>query len=67
MYLGKPENVKAVQALEKACALDSPNGCGMLGLVYMQGKAVAKDEVKGKSSLTKACGLGFQPACQLIK
>lgn len=64
---GSPDAARALRLLERACALDAAQGCLSLGVVYLQGKLVAKDPARGETHVRKACSLGFEPACELLK
>ncbi|MFP6056266.1 tetratricopeptide repeat protein [Helicobacter pylori] len=53
--------------LSKACELNSGNGCRFLGDFYENGKYVKKDLRKAAQYYSKACKLGDQETCEVLK
>jgi TPR repeat protein len=58
---------KAAPFLEQACSSDRAYTCYYLGSMYSLGQGVAKDTEKGKQLLSKACSLGYERACNVVK
>ena len=50
-------------ALEKACNLGDGKGCNDLGIKYVKGEGVAKDEYKAIEFYRKACNLKYAWGC----
>ncbi|MGN8492302.1 hypothetical protein ACR9MT_00605 [Helicobacter pylori] len=42
-------------------------GCKNLGTLYYNGKGVEKDLIKAAQYISKACKLGDQEACEILK
>ncbi|WP_258221399.1 SEL1-like repeat protein [Helicobacter pylori] len=42
-------------------------GCGALGMLYEYGQGVEKDLIKATYFYSKACKLGFQKTCEILK
>ncbi|OOQ40419.1 Sel1 repeat protein HcpC, partial [Helicobacter pylori] len=42
-------------------------GCGNLGVLYQKGEVVEKDLTKADQYISKACKLGDQEACEVLK
>jgi hypothetical protein len=51
----------------KACDGNVRESCTNLGLMYLRGLGIDKNEPKGRALLQKACSAGYKPACQEIK
>ncbi|WP_441699020.1 tetratricopeptide repeat protein [Helicobacter pylori] len=65
---GKVEDfIRGRKYIEKACELNSGNGCRFLGDFYENGKYVKKDLRKAAQFYSKACKLGDQEACETLK
>ena len=54
---------EAPAILEKACELQSGNGCATLGFLYATGKAVKKDDKRATVLYRKSCELGDAQGC----
>ena len=62
---GVPQSHSQAAVLyQKACKGESGIGCNNLGLAYMAGRGVKKDAAAGQQFRSKACELGYKPACQ---
>lgn len=49
--------------MEKACALKQPDGCGMAGVMLIQGMGGAADGAKGLAYIQQACEAGRAASC----
>ncbi|MCQ2923472.1 SEL1-like repeat protein [Helicobacter pylori] len=58
---------QAKKYFEKACNLNYGGGCGNLGDLYDDGKGVEKNSIKAAQYVSKACKLGDQNACKVLK
>ncbi|GAA7163858.1 hypothetical protein HpBGD52_06330 [Helicobacter pylori] len=63
----KQDFFKARKYFEKACDLKYGGGCGALGMLYEYGQGVEKDLTKATQFYSKACKLGLQKACEILK
>ncbi|WRG41659.1 SEL1-like repeat protein [Helicobacter pylori] len=63
----KQDFSKAKKYFEKACALNNSVGCGALGMLYEFGQGVEKNLTKATYFYSKACKLGFQKTCEILK
>ncbi|RVZ58843.1 sel1 repeat family protein [Helicobacter pylori] len=63
----KQDFSKARKYFEKACDLKYGGGCGALGDLYDDGKGVEKNSIKAAQYVSKACKLGDQNACKVLK
>ncbi len=63
----KQDFSKARKYFERACDLNISGGCGALGDLYDDGKGVEKDLIKAAYFYSKACKLGYQLACEMLK
>lgn len=64
--LSEPEDIsknKAFKYYRKACSLDNPTACGIVGAYYQLGKVVEKNIFKSKEYYKKACALGNELFC----
>jgi TPR repeat protein len=59
---GAPDQKKAIELYEKACALNAQT-CSMLGDAYLRGAGVEKSKAKAKELYSKACSAGAQDGC----
>lgn len=59
------EAPRAKSYFERACGSTSSLGCLGLGMLYRDGRGVAKDPDKAKSLFKKACDAKIAPACKL--
>ncbi len=59
--------IQAKKYFEKACDLDNGLGCGVLGSLYQNGEGVKQDSKKAAQYISKACKLGDQKACEVLK
>ncbi|MFP6206081.1 tetratricopeptide repeat protein [Helicobacter pylori] len=66
LYLEK-DSKKAVALFEKSCDLNISRGCGALGVLYYNGQGVEKNLTKAAQYISKACKLGDQKACEVLK
>ncbi|WP_367709508.1 tetratricopeptide repeat protein [Helicobacter pylori] len=60
----KQDFSKARKYFEKACELKDGGGCGALGDLY---DGVEKNLIKAAYFYSKACKLGFQKTCEILK
>ncbi|GAA7333416.1 tetratricopeptide repeat protein [Helicobacter pylori] len=60
----KQDFSKARKYFEKACDLKYGGGCGALGDLYDD---VEKNLIKAAQFYSKACKLGFQKTCEILK
>jgi len=58
------ETVKGIQYLQRACKLDNPRGCTILGNIFKEGKKACEDPFLAKRYYDKACRLGSEIACE---
>ncbi|GAA7204693.1 hypothetical protein HpBGD72_01100 [Helicobacter pylori] len=58
---------KLFQYLSKACELNSGNGRSFLGDLYRSGDGVKQNLTKAAQFYSKACKLGAQKACEMLK
>ncbi len=63
----KQDFSKARKYFEKACALNNSGGCATLGMLYDDGEGVEKNLIKATYFYSKACKLGFQKTCEILK
>jgi TPR repeat protein len=57
-------NAEAAARMSQAICNDQfSEGCGVLGVLYVQGKGVTADEAKGRELLHRACEKGDEEAC----
>ncbi|GAA7099954.1 hypothetical protein HpBGD16_01070 [Helicobacter pylori] len=63
----KQDFFKARKYFEKACDLKYGGGCGALGMLYEYGQVVEKNLTKAAQFYSKACKLGLQKACEILK
>ncbi|GAA7517571.1 hypothetical protein MMM110_02990 [Helicobacter pylori] len=63
----KQDFFKARKYFEKACDLKYGGGCGALGMLYEYGQGVEKNLTKAAQFYSKACKLGNQKACEILK
>ncbi|GAA6805712.1 hypothetical protein BTM505_08150 [Helicobacter pylori] len=63
----KQDFSKAREYFEKACDLNNGGGCSDLGLLYEYGQGVEKNLIKASQFYSKACKLGYQLACEMLK
>ncbi|GAA7655664.1 hypothetical protein HpMMM60_06880 [Helicobacter pylori] len=47
--------------------MNNGGGCGALGMLYEYGQGVEKDSKKAAQFYSKACKLGLQKACEILK
>jgi hypothetical protein len=60
--------VRAAAFLTKSCDAGEPIACSSLGSLYQSGeKGIPKDKDKAKQLYGKACSLGNQQSCDLLK
>ncbi len=62
----KQDFSKARKYFEKACDLKY-GGCGALAVLYINGQGVEKNLTKADQYISKACKLGDQEACEVLK
>lgn len=63
----KKDVKKANELYQKACDLDTPFGCSVLGVSYLNGEGgLARDVERGKTLLEKACKGGNEFACKQL-
>lgn len=60
----KTDPARAFKLLEKACAADSKYGCGLMGVMYRDGRGTTADKVKAKQYFKKACSMGLDMGCK---
>ncbi|PUD33724.1 sel1 repeat family protein, partial [Helicobacter pylori] len=63
----KQDFSKAKKYFERACGLKYGGGCGALGDLYEDGQGVEKNLTKADQYISKACKLGNQKACEILK
>ncbi|GAA7487692.1 hypothetical protein MMM109_04310 [Helicobacter pylori] len=63
----KQDFSKAKGYFEKACDLKYGGGCGALGMLYENDQGVEKNLIKAAQFYSKACKLGDQDACEVLK
>ncbi|GAA7359622.1 hypothetical protein MLS9_01080 [Helicobacter pylori] len=63
----KQDFTQARKYFERACGLNSGRGCNGLGALYYNGEGVEKDLIKAAQFYSKACKLGEQLACKVLK
>jgi TPR repeat protein len=54
---------RAFRLYQKACDAGERIGCANLGMMYMTGRHVERDPLRGQSLLERSCKLEFGPAC----
>jgi len=62
-YVGDGESLKQ---LKKACDLNDGFVCSRLGVLYMNGEGVKKNESKAKRYYRKACSLNDKTGCYML-
>ncbi len=55
---------QAFKLLTRSCEAENGEGCALLAKMHRIGDGTARNPVKGKALLEKACQLKFEPACQ---
>ncbi|GAA7180060.1 hypothetical protein HpCK102_09730 [Helicobacter pylori] len=63
----KQDFFKARKYFEKACDLKYGGGCSALGMLYEYGQGVEKNLTKAAQFYSKACKLGLQKECEMLK
>ncbi|WQS14992.1 sel1 repeat family protein [Helicobacter pylori] len=63
----KQDFSKTKEYFEKACGLNNGRGCNGLGILYRDGQGAEKNLTKASQYVSKACKLGFQEACEMLK
>ncbi|MGL2883788.1 tetratricopeptide repeat protein [Helicobacter pylori] len=63
----KQDFSKARKYFERACGLNNGRGCNNLGVLYRDGQGVEKNLTKADQYISKACKLGDQEACEVLK
>ncbi len=53
----------AARMAQASCTEEFSEGCGVLGVLYVQGKGVAADDAKGRALLHRACEARDEDAC----
>jgi TPR repeat protein len=64
---GPPDYASAARWLQKAADAQDGLSCLYLARLYHLGQGVPKDEQRSRALLEKACALGIQPACELLR
>jgi hypothetical protein len=62
-----PDAARAFQLIERACNGGYPMSCNDLGVMYVRGLGVAKDEAKATALYQQACAVHNEFACQNLK
>ncbi len=63
----KQDFSKARKYFERACGLNNGSGCNNLGDLYQNGEGIEKNLTKAAYFYSKACKLGFQKTCEILK
>lgn len=58
---------KALKLFKTGCDADAKNACGLLGVLYRDGKGVPADTAKARTLMDKACRLGSSMSCKAVK
>lgn len=66
-YLLTKKYDKAKVLFTKGCDGGAKMSCGMLGVMYRDGKGMPRDLVKAKVLLRKSCKLGNKSACKAAR
>lgn len=62
--VAREQSLEGVMFLERACGLDEPEGCRLIGMLYGTGTAgLAKDPVKATFYFERGCSLGDPGSC----
>jgi uncharacterized protein len=64
---GVPNHAAAALWLQKAADAQDGTSCLYLARMYHTGDGVPRNEQKANALLEEACGLGIQPACEMLK
>jgi TPR repeat protein len=64
---GPVDPAAAIPWLQKAVDAQDGQSCLYLSKLYHLGEGVPQDEPRAVALLEKACNLGVQPACDLLK
>src|SRR5438445_4951096 len=64
--MAKPDPVKAAWDFRRACDLKLDEACGDLGVQYLSGNGLPKDEKKGVELIQGACDRGDVEGCGIL-
>lgn len=65
--LTKRNYERARQLFALGCEKDSKHACGLLGVIYRDGKGVPRNTAEAKKYLDKACKLGAEASCKALR
>lgn len=63
----KADKNKAIESYKLACSGGMSKGCLFLGMMFEKGNGIKRDELKATKQFEKACAMGNQTACGLMK
>lgn len=66
-HMRKQSYKRAQELFALGCDKDSKFACGLLGVLYRDGKGVARDTAKARKLLDKACRLGADSSCKALR
>lgn len=61
-----PDHAKASFYMDKACQMNSGDGCWNLGYLYAYGLGVTKDEKRAFELYERSCELGYGVGCEAV-
>lgn len=71
MFLGQLgqaiDKTAAIPHFERACKQDHPGACFNMGVIHLKGEGAPKNQAAGEAAMKRACGLGHEQACDIVK
>lgn len=66
-YMGKRDYKPALELASAGCTGGAKWSCGLLGVLYRDGKGVTRDVGKAKKFFSKACNQGVKMSCKALR